>query len=279
MNEAGAPAASPESRSPVTLVTGAAGGIGRALVQALLREGHDVLASARQLRDLPALAALAAPGRRLVCVAADVATSAGRAEIEASLLQSFGGLTGLINNAAVGTSSIRADYHQRPVTWREIDSDTLHRFLDTNAHAPVALTLQLLPHFTRGWGRVLNVGTSLAAMLRPGFLAYAMSKAALESATAILGRELQGTGITVNLLNPGGPIDTPMTRRDAGPQSRTLIPADVMAAPVCWLVSQASGAITAQRITATRWQGPQHAEAFAPAGWPQLANDSSWNPV
>lgn len=278
MNDAGEPSAAGTSGAPVTVVTGASGGIGLVLTEALLRSGNHVVAASRRVEPVRALQQFALPGRELVCVAADLATAAGRATVVETVRARFGYLTSLVNNAAIGMSSVRADYHQRPVRLEEITDDILQRFFSVNAHAPIALALLLLPLFNQGWGRIINIGTSLHAMLRPGFLPYGMSKAALESGSAVLAKEFAGSGLSVNIVNPGGPIDTPMTT-GGGPTPRTdLIPPGIMIDPVCWLASRASDDFTGNRITATRWHRDRMEDAVAPIGWPQLATDSTWKP-
>ncbi len=265
----------PPDRAPVTVVTGAAGGIGRSLCAGLLEAGHDLLAVVRRavsISDLP----LAPAGQRRVVVVADLATDAGRAAVREAAQREFGYITGLVNNAGVGMGSIRADYYKRPVQLAEIDSDTMARFLSVNAHAPIALTLELLPLFTAHWGRILNVGTSLTAMLRPGFLPYAMSKAALESASAVMARDLDGSNIAVCVLNPGGPVATPMAQREEEDHRAKLISPQVMVAPVCWALSRESGAINGHRVNATRWIASDPSASLTPIAWPQLATDSSW---
>lgn len=259
----------PNDRVPVTVVTGAAGGIGRALCMGLQARGHEVIAVVRcaSRADLPA---------DLHVVEADLATDAGRNAVRAAVEARTGYLTGLVNNAGIGMSSIRPDYYKVPVRAPEVDAQTLARFLNVNAHAPVALSLSLLPLFTRGWGRIVNVGTSLTAMLRPGFLPYAMSKAALESASAVLALDLAGTGIDVCVLNPGGPVDTPMARREETQFRDKLIPPKKMVDPVAWALARSTTGLNGQRLTGTRFDAREPHRDLAPIGWPQLANDSTW---
>lgn len=259
-------------RAPVTVITGAAGGIGRCLCAGLRAANHEVVAVVRGAADLDGWSVPPS-----LVVQADLSTPAGRHAVRDALAQGFGYLTGLVNNAGIGMGSIRPDYYKRPVQPSEIDGTTLGRFLAINAEAPVALTLALLPLFTEGWGCVLNVGTSLTAMLRPGFLPYAMSKAALESASAVLASDLQGTGIAVCVLNPGGPVATPMARRDEAAQRERLIPPEAMLAPVRWALDRANlRAVHGQRLTATHWRADRPDAGLAPIGWPQLASDSTW---
>jgi NAD(P)-dependent dehydrogenase (short-subunit alcohol dehydrogenase family) len=254
----------------VTVVTGAGGGIGRALCAGLVEAGHEVVAVVRSAASAEGLPS------GLHVVRADLATEAGRSAVHSAVEREFGYLTGLVNNAGIGMGTIRPDYYKVPVRAPEVDAETLSRFLAVNAHSPVALTLQLLPLFTQGWGRIVNVGTSLTAMMRPGFLPYAMSKAALESASAVLAQDLVGTGIEVCVLNPGGPVDTPMARREEAEFRAKLIPAHVMVAPVVWALSRTVAGVNGQRITATKFDATDPSASQAPIGWPQLATDSAW---
>lgn len=264
---------------PVAIITGASGGIGTLLASALLERGNHVIAVDRNASAFDALRQFHRPqGVRLVCVAADLVTEAGLSSVEAAVTREFGYLTCLLNNAAIGMSSVRRDYHDRAVKHNEVDGEIVNRFLQINARVPIDLGLRLLPLFNQGWGRIINIGTSFSAMLRPGFLPYGMSKAALEAGSAILAAELEGTGITVNVLNPGGPVDTPMATRADSRQRDSLIPPQVMVKPVCWIASRASDGVTGRRITATHWNDAMHEAAEAPIGWPQLATDSTWTP-
>jgi NAD(P)-dependent dehydrogenase (short-subunit alcohol dehydrogenase family) len=265
------------ANQPVAVITGASRGIGRVLALGLLEAGSHVLAIGRDAGALEELRRAASGARaKLVCVAADVATEAGRARIEASVAAEFGYLTCLVNNAAIGMGSLRRDYHDRPVTHAELNDEILDRFLNTNARAPIVLAIRLLPLFRLGWGRIIIIGTSFNSMHRLGFIPYGMSKAALESASAILAQELKDSGVTVNVINPGGPVNTPMVARSDQQQRDLLISPGIMVKPVCWLASRAADGVTGRRITATRWSEAAMDEAMAPIGWPQLAADSTW---
>src|SRR6266702_3325213 len=133
---------------------------------------------------------------------------------------------------------------------------------------------ELAAHRRRGWGRIINNTTSFRTMLR--VLPYGATKAALESMSAVWANELDGSGITVNVLIPGGPTDTPFIADGSGwPRDRMLRP-QIMGPPALWLLSDASGSVTGRRIVAARWDaslsGP---EAAARAiGWPELAADA-----
>jgi NAD(P)-dependent dehydrogenase (short-subunit alcohol dehydrogenase family) len=68
----------------------------------------------------------------------------------------------------------------------------------------------------QGWGRIINVMTSLGTMLNAGSPTYGPSKVALEALSAIMAKDLDGTGVTVNVLVPGGVTNTPMISDEAG---------------------------------------------------------------
>jgi NAD(P)-dependent dehydrogenase (short-subunit alcohol dehydrogenase family) len=253
----------------VTVVTGAGGGIGQATVQGLLREGHHVVAVVRKAHSLPAHPSLSV-------VEADITSESDRLKIRSFLASRYPGITGLINNAGIGMGSIRPSYYKDKIRLDEIDSKILNQFLSINAHAPIALSLELLPLFNRSWGRIINIGTSLTAMLRPGFLPYAMSKAALESASAVMATDLQKTHITVSILNPGGPVHTPMAKREEPAEIAKLISIEKMVPPLCWLASVRAQNINGMRVNALKWDIHHMPDALSPIGWPQLASDSLW---
>jgi NAD(P)-dependent dehydrogenase (short-subunit alcohol dehydrogenase family) len=129
----------------------------------------------------------------------------------------------------------------------------------------------------QGWGRVVNVTTSFFTMLNEGFAPYGPAKAALEAASAIWAKEFRDTGVTVNVLIPGGPTDTRMVPASAPFARSEMIPPAAMAPPACWLASPASDGVTGQRFVAGLWDPalpPEQAAAAAgaPIAWPELTS-------
>jgi 3-oxoacyl-[acyl-carrier protein] reductase len=123
----------------------------------------------------------------------------------------------------------------------------------------------------QGRGRIVNVSTSLSTMLAPGLSAYGPSKAAMEAGAAIWAKELAGTGVTVNVLLPGGPVATDSVPPDI--PRETLLDATIMGPPMRWLASDASAGTTGMRLIARDWDArlaPAEAAAHCstPAGWP-----------
>jgi 3-oxoacyl-[acyl-carrier protein] reductase len=110
----------------------------------------------------------------------------------------------------------------------------------------------------QGWGRIVNVTTMLDTMQRTGSSPYGPSKAALEMATEIWAKDLAGTGVTVNVVNPGGGANTPGMAEERREASRTgamakLVEPDDMVGPLLWVMSRAADAVTGWRFDANRW--------------------------
>ena len=267
----------------VAVLTGAAGGIGRAITAALLDAGHAVAAVDRDRATLERLSVdhgNATIEGRLLAVAADLAVEADCNRAIDEALAKFGRVDAVINNAGIGVSSLRPDAEARVPGIEELTPEVWNDFFAINVRAPTLLVRAALPLMKRqGWGRIVNNTTSYRTMLR--VLPYGATKAALESMSAVWAVELEGTGVTVNVLVPGGPTDTPFISDGAGwPRDRMLRPA-IMGPPARWLMSDEAAAITGKRITAARWDAAlPPADAFARAsrdiGWPELSADAVW---
>ena len=258
------------------VVTGAAGGIGAQLVRGLLGAGMRVAAADR---DRARLAALAAEHGKeaLLTIEADLARDEGAQEIVAAATGRFGEIDILVNNAGVGPGAIRPDSWQNPLKFWEITPDQWRLFVAVHTTAPLALARALAPPMTRrGWGRIVNVTTSLGTMLNAGFPTYGPSKAALEAMSAIWAKDLAGSGVTVNVLVPGGVTDTPMISDTAGFERARLIRPQIMVPPLLWLLSDDAAAVTGRRFIAAHWDTalpPAAAaeKAGAPVAWTQIA--------
>ena len=267
----------------VVLLTGAAGGISRVMAAALLADGHSVAAVDRDgagLEQLTKRARQEGASDRLHAIVADLQDErAGEAAV-AEAKSRFGTTDAVINNAGIGMSSIRPDAEAHHPTIEELTPATWDAFLAIFVRAPVVLARAALPSMKQsGWGRIVNNTTSYLTMLR--VLPYGAAKAAFESLSAVWAKELDGSGITANVLVPGGPTDTPLISDASGwPREKMLRP-EIMGPPTRWLISDGSDGFNGQRITAARWDVTLPAEEAArrasrPIGWPELAVDAVW---
>ena len=185
----------------VALVTGGGRGIGRSLAAGLAAAGARVAVLARSADQVRRTAGLAGPGA--LALPADVADPAQVAAALAVIRDRWGPVEVLINNAAVvaplGPSTA-------------VDPDEWAAALAVNVTAVARLSFALLPGMLeRGWGRIANVSSGIAASPAgmPRANAYVTSKAALEAHSLNLAAELAGSGVTVNVFRPGS-VDTAM---------------------------------------------------------------------
>jgi NAD(P)-dependent dehydrogenase (short-subunit alcohol dehydrogenase family) len=264
----------------VAIVTGAAGGIGRALVGGLLGAGLRVAAVDRAADGLAALADSARErqqGANLMTIEADLARDEAAAEIVAAVRARFGTIDILVNNAGVGQATIRTDNRERPIKFWEVTAEQWKLFVAVHNNAPMALSRAVVHDMMhQGWGRIVNVTTSLGTMIRDGSPTYGPSKAALEAFSAIMAKDLAGTGVTVNVLVPGGVTNTGMVPLAAGYARDEMIQPAVMAPPLVWLVSDAAAQVTGRRFLAVHWNPAlPEAEAAqmagAPVAWTEIA--------
>jgi NAD(P)-dependent dehydrogenase (short-subunit alcohol dehydrogenase family) len=132
------------------------------------------------------------------------------------------------------------------------------------------------PMMKQRWGRIISVTTSLDTMYRKGNAPYGPSKAGHEALLATIAHEVEGTGVTANVLTPGGGSNTNLIPKDTSDDYRkALIRPEVMRAPAVWLASAEADGFNGQRIIAYYWDerlplDQRLKKAAAPAAWPQL---------
>jgi NAD(P)-dependent dehydrogenase (short-subunit alcohol dehydrogenase family) len=264
----------------VVLVTGAAGGIGRALVTAILSAGHRIAALDYDAKGLNALMAEHGSDPNLYTIEADLSTANGCEAGMAAAVAHFGRVEAVVNNAGIGVSSLRPDAETRLPSIGELSAPIWERFFAINVTAPMLLTRAAVPMMrAAGWGRIINNTTSFRTMLR--VLPYGATKAALEASSAVWAAELAGSGITVNVLIPGGPTDTPFIGEESGWARDAMLRPSIMGPPLAWLVSDAAGDFTGRRIIGARCDSSlpgveAAAQASRVIGWPELGADAVW---
>jgi NAD(P)-dependent dehydrogenase (short-subunit alcohol dehydrogenase family) len=265
-----------------TVVTGAARGLGRSMVLGLVKAGHQVIAIDRDQQELTALEKdYARRDGKLACLAVDLTVPDSARTIIAFAESKFGPVTSLVNCAGIGQEIISAKYATQPVKFWTVSEDIWRRIFAVNADAVFRLCAAVTPGMmARGWGRIVNVTTSLETMIREGMSPYGASKAAIEALSAIMAKDLQGTGVTVNVLVPGGPAATRMMPEFVDTAPEKLISPDVMVPPIVWLMSTASDGVTGKRFRANAWNASlSAAEAAracgAPVAWSGLAGGAA----
>ncbi|KGA84088.1 SDR family oxidoreductase [Lysinibacillus fusiformis] len=184
----------------VALVLGGSGGIGRSIVEKLAEEGYAIgihysssKTNAKQLE-----ASIVARGGQAISVGGDVAN-----EIEMSMAfdqveKAFGSIDVVINTAGIMLLS--------PIA--ELDLNDLDRMHRTNIRGTFVVSQLAAQRVNKG-GAIINFSTTVTRSQFPNYGAYVASKAAIESISMILARELRGKDITVNTVAPG-PTATPL---------------------------------------------------------------------
>ena len=189
----------------VALVTGGSRGLGRTMATALAEAGADIAITARTQASCEETAAAMtqATGRRCKGFAAEVTSVSDVERLANDVEAAFGQIDILVNNAG---TNIRGQVDQLS----EADWDSV---IDTNLKGPFLCARAIGPRMVRrGWGRVINMGSTLSVIALPGRAPYASSKAGVLNLTRVLALEWAGTGVTVNTICPG-PFATEMNRQ------------------------------------------------------------------
>jgi NAD(P)-dependent dehydrogenase (short-subunit alcohol dehydrogenase family) len=185
-------------KDKAAIVTGGGRGIGRAIAEAFAREGAKVIVTAaRQKREIEDVASRIGGTAALV----DVANEDAVQRLVDSVVTNFSGIDILVNNAARGMKFVNESFMTEPIPFWKADPDMWRMVVDTNINSVFLMTRAVIPHMLKhGTGRIINVSINQETMKRKGFSPYGPSKAALESMSTIWAQELQGTGITLNVL-------------------------------------------------------------------------------
>ena len=263
----------------VAIVTGAGSpiGMGRAMTFALVQAGARVamLDINEEWLEQSVGEVRAAGGDDCVLdLVCDISDPESVEDAVRKTIAGLGGLHVLINNA--GTIHL-ADLAggNRPKFW-DITPETWSRTIAVNSSGSFFMAREAVGHMLdQGWGRIIGVTTSVDTMYRPGMCPYGPSKASHEALVALMSRELEGTGVTANVLIPGGQTDTHMIPDDIAVGRGILMRPEVMNGPAVWLASEESDRINGMRLIAHYWDESLPLEqrldqAAAPAAWPQL---------
>src|SRR5438552_664705 len=265
----------------IALVTGGLRGLGRAMALGLAREGHPVLAVGHIAEDVPEMERASAqlPGR-LQPLVADLREAGECDRVVAAVRERFGRVDILVNCAGLTFTYIDPPRFRRPTIqhfW-EVGDDIIENVVAVNLIAADRLSRRVAPGMVeRGWGRIVNVTTKLDTMNRAGTHPYGATKAALEMATEVWAKEIDGTGLTINIVNPGAGANTPGMADEMREMSRDgraprLVEPEEMVPPLIYVVSRAADGVNGMRFDANAWDAALPAEDAArragrPAGF------------
>ena len=238
--------------SQVAIVTGASRGIGAAIAQRLARDGVAVVVNYAGNADEAAkvVDAIAAAGGQAIAVKADVSKSSEVRSLFEEAERQFGGVDIVVNNAGIMPPGLPH--------LADTDDQTFDSLVAVNLKGSFNAMREAAQRLRSG-GRIVNFSTSVIGLAMPGYAVYAATKAAIETMTNILAKELRGKNITVNAVAPG-PTATDLFLKGkspevierlskAAPLERLGSPEDI-AATVALLVSADGAWINGQTLRA-----------------------------
>ncbi len=267
----------------VAIITGAGSpiGIGHAITLGLVRAGAKVALtdinqewldqSINEVREIGG-------DDCAIDIVSDVTDAQSCQDAVDTTIARLGGLDILVNNA--GINSRLGGVGTNPANFWENSPEAWGRVVAVNLSGNFYMARAAVVHMLdQGWGRIIGVTTSMDTMWRRGGAPYGPSKAGHEALVAIMAQELEGTGVTANVLVPGGGTYTNMTYSGDPNQKDQMIEPEVMQKPVVWLASNDSGEFNGQRIIAYNWDdslslAERLEKCSAPAAWPQLGQQA-----
>ena len=236
------------------MISGGTSGLGLAMAQALSSAGAHV-ALTGQSGERAEQAARGLEGDA-IGVQLDVRDEASVDRAVAETYSRLGGLDVLVNNAGIGMRTVNPRFFIEPQGFWEVSPEGFRAVVETNLTGYFLLARAVVPRMlAAGVGRVINVSVNHSTMTRRGFVPYGPSRAGTEAFSRIMAADLEGTGVRVNLLLPGGATATGMLPSEEVPEEmRTgLLDPAIMGPPVVWLASAAAAEVHDQRVVATEF--------------------------
>ncbi|XVX20455.1 SDR family NAD(P)-dependent oxidoreductase [Actinomycetota bacterium] len=240
------------SLAPVSLVLGAAGGLGEACAERLVSDGHEVVLAGRRREPMETLKARldGAAGRPAThIVEVDLGSEVSGERLLAEVLSSAGRLDNVLNTVGV--------YEPRAAT--ELTLEHWDAVINPNLRGALLVTAACAAELARqGRGRIVHLTSITAGVSRGGYAAYEASKAGLAAAARSTAVELAPHGVSVNCVAPGWfrtPMAAPFIDSRSSETITDLIPAGRVGRPeeiaevVSWLLGPAPDFLTGQTIT------------------------------
>ena len=248
----------------VALVTGGLRGLGRAMTLGLAASGYRVAAVghiSNDIADIEDMADSLKLRELILPLAADLREPNDCDEVIGKTLARFGSVDILVNNAGLTFTYIDPPRFRRgtPQNFWQVSDEIVENVIATNFLAADRMARRVAPAMLEaGWGRIINVTTKLDTMNRPGTHPYGASKAALEMATEVWAKDAEGSGLTVNIVNPGAGANTPgmaIEMRDMSADGRApkLVEPDEMVPPLLYVVSREADKVNGYRFDANAW--------------------------
>jgi NAD(P)-dependent dehydrogenase (short-subunit alcohol dehydrogenase family) len=240
--------------TPKVLVTGGTSGLGLAMATALAQAGATVALTGRSAARAAAVAA-ELPGA--IGLELDVREESSVTRAVEAAWSRLGGLDMLVNNAGIGMRTVNPRFMTDRLGFWEVPPDGFRAVVETNLTGYFLVAREVTPRMLAvGGGRIVNISVNESTMRRAGFVPYGPSRAGSESLSRIMAADLRDTGVTVNVLLPGGATVTGTLPPGAAAQGRGFLEPTVMGPPIVWLASDEAAGVHDERVVAAefdRW--------------------------
>jgi 3-oxoacyl-[acyl-carrier protein] reductase len=239
-------------KEKVAIITGGGRGMGRAIACAYAQEGARlIVTAAREVNEIQEVASLTGA----TALQADVTKIEDVDHVVQTALSTYGKIDILVNNAARGMKYVNGEFMTTPSPFWQTDPEAWRMIIDTNVNGVFLMTRTVVPIMLRQrYGRIINITINQETMRRKGFSPYGPSKAALESMSTIWSQELEATGITLNMLLPGGATHTGMIpSKFPKDRLKELLEPEVIVPAAIYLASDDAAYVNGQRIVAIEW--------------------------
>jgi NAD(P)-dependent dehydrogenase (short-subunit alcohol dehydrogenase family) len=234
------------------LVTGGTSGLGLAMASALATAGARVALTGRS-GDRASSVAAELPSA--IGIELDVRDEASVATAVDQAWSRLGGLDMLVNNAGIGMRTVNPRFMTHPQGFWEMPAGGFRAVVETNLTGYFLVAREVTPRMlAAGSGRIVNISVSESTMHRAGFVPYGPSRAGSEALSRIMAADLRDTGVTVNLLLPGGATMTGMLPPEAVAGGQRFLEPAVMGPPIVWLASDEAAGVHDERIVAVEFE-------------------------
>ena len=241
----------PSLEDKVIVITGASRGLGKAMAQGFAKEGASLVLAARTANDLDRVASECEDrgAAKVLAIATDIADEDQVRGLVEQTVEAFGRLDVFVANAGISYGEL-TDKHYRDIT--TYDRDVVEGVFRVNVTGTWLCMKHALPAMGEG-GSFITVGSETGRALYPGAGMYAITKAALDAVSTLAAREQAGRGIRVNVLSPGGMVDTRLFGPKGMPeflkQQHPPLEPEVIVPAAQWLASDDSVGTTGAFIS------------------------------
>lgn len=239
----------------IIVVTGASRGLGEALALGFAQEGASLVLAARTTDDLARVqkSCLQAGASSATVAQTDVTNETEVERLVRGVIDHDGRIDCFVANAGTSYAMLTEKRYRELWTY---DLDIASELLRVNALGAWLCMKHALPAMIDGSSFIL-IGSETGRMLSPGSGFYAISKATAEALATMAAKEVAERGVRVNVLSPGGMVDTQLFGPAGMPeflkQAHPPLPPEIIAPPAIWLASDASIGVNGAMLSGRAW--------------------------